>query len=173
MRRVRPGVELVRASPFRPTSRLIRVDLPTFERPSTATPGKPSVGKTLASAASAVSSACRIRPRLSIDLVGPQLYPAAGLDGENGADAVTKGVQIALAALSSETSQAARVHGFVVAGSIAKNLPAGHVDFSVEDKGKSHTLSVRYLGIDVPDMFKDGAEVVVEGRFESGRFLAE
>jgi cytochrome c-type biogenesis protein CcmE len=74
---------------------------------------------------------------------------------------------------ASETSQAARVHGFVVAGSIAKNLPAGHVDFRVEDKGKSHALAVRYLGIDVPDMFKDGAEVVVEGHFDSGVFLAE
>jgi cytochrome c-type biogenesis protein CcmE len=34
-------------------------------------------------------------------------------------------------------------------------------------------LAVRYLGIDVPDMFKDGAEVVVEGHFASGTFLAE
>ena len=119
---------------------------------------------------------------------------------------MTKGMQIALAALSvfagvvivltlgasgegtfryyadvgafadapaSETAQAARVHGFVVAGSIARDLPAGHVDFRVEDKGKAHTLAVRYLGIDVPDMFKDGAEVVVEGHFDSGTFLAE
>lgn len=119
---------------------------------------------------------------------------------------MTKGVQIALAALSvfvgvviiltlaasgegtfryysdvgsfakapaSESAQAARVHGFVVAGSIARDLPAGHVDFRVEDKGKQHSLAVRYLGIDVPDMFKDGAEVVVEGHFESGTFLAE
>jgi cytochrome c-type biogenesis protein CcmE len=77
------------------------------------------------------------------------------------------------AAPSSETSQAVRVHGFVTAGSIAKDLPAGHVDFTVQDKTKEHTLAVRYLGIDVPDMFKDGAEVVVEGRYESGRFLAE
>src|SRR5258706_6638062 len=100
MRRVRPGVELGRGSPFRPTSRLISVDLPTFERPSTATSGKPSVGKRLASAASAVSSACRIRPRLSIDLVGSQLYPAAGVDGEIGGDAMTKGGQSALAPLS-------------------------------------------------------------------------
>ena len=72
-----------------------------------------------------------------------------------------------------ETSQAARVHGFVVAGSIARDLGAGHVDFRVADKAASHTLAVRYLGIDTPDMFKDGAEVVVEGRYESGLFLAE
>jgi cytochrome c-type biogenesis protein CcmE len=68
---------------------------------------------------------------------------------------------------------AARVHGFVVAGSIAKDLEAGHVDFTVSDQKSPHTLPVRYLGIDVPDLFKDGAEVVVEGRFAGGRFLAD
>jgi cytochrome c-type biogenesis protein CcmE len=72
-----------------------------------------------------------------------------------------------------ENAQAARVHGFVVAGSIDRDLGAGHVDFKVADKAASHTLPVRYLGIDTPDMFKDGAEVVVEGRYESGVFLAE
>ena len=77
------------------------------------------------------------------------------------------------AAPSSETSQAVRVHGFVAPGSIAKDLAAGHVDFTVEDKAKQHSLPVRYLGIDVPDMFKDGAEVVVEGHYASGTFLAE
>jgi cytochrome c-type biogenesis protein CcmE len=74
---------------------------------------------------------------------------------------------------ASESARASRVHGFVAAGSIAKDFPAGHIDFRVEDKEKSHSLAVRYLGIDVPDMFKDGAEVVVEGKFESGLFLAE
>ena len=79
-----------------------------------------------------------------------------------------------VAAPSAETANlAARVHGFVVAGSIAKDLPAGHVDFHVADKAGANVLSVRFLGIDVPDLFKDGAEVVVEGRFASGRFLAE
>jgi cytochrome c-type biogenesis protein CcmE len=67
----------------------------------------------------------------------------------------------------------ARVHGFVVAGSISKDLSAGHVDFHVEDHGGAKALPVRFLGIDVPDLFKDGAEVVVEGRYHSGTFLAE
>ena len=74
---------------------------------------------------------------------------------------------------AAESAQAARVHGFVVAGSIDRDLSAGHVDFVVADKAASHSLPVRYLGIDTPDMFKDGAEVVVEGRYEQGRFLAE
>ncbi len=65
-----------------------------------------------------------------------------------------------------------RVHGFVVAGSIRKVLAEGHVDFSIQDPGGA-PLRVRYQGIDVPDLFADGAEVVVEGRVDSGRFLAE
>jgi cytochrome c-type biogenesis protein CcmE len=69
-------------------------------------------------------------------------------------------------------SVALRVHGFVVDGSIAKDLPAGHVDFSIRDDSGA-TLPVRYLGIDVPDLFADGAEVVVEGRTGRPRFLAD
>ena len=67
-----------------------------------------------------------------------------------------------------------RVHGFVVAGSIQKALAEGHVDFEIQDPGGAGApLAVRYQGIDVPDLFADGAEVVVEGSVESGRFLAE
>ncbi len=66
-----------------------------------------------------------------------------------------------------------RVHGFVVAGSIAKDLTAGHVDFAISDDEPGRVLRVRLLGIDVPDLFRDGAEVVVEGRFEDQTFLAE
>jgi hypothetical protein len=40
--RVRPGVELVRAKPFFPNSRLRRLDLPTFERPTKRSSGRPS-----------------------------------------------------------------------------------------------------------------------------------
>jgi cytochrome c-type biogenesis protein CcmE len=65
-----------------------------------------------------------------------------------------------------------RVHGFVVPGSIAKDLPAGHVDFAIQDDSGA-MLEVRYLGIDIPDLFGDGAEVVVEGRSEGPQFLAD
>jgi len=44
MARVRPGVELVRAS-FAPTSALITLDLPTFDRPRKAISGSPGEGK--------------------------------------------------------------------------------------------------------------------------------
>jgi cytochrome c-type biogenesis protein CcmE len=66
-----------------------------------------------------------------------------------------------------------RVHGFVVPGSIAKNLAAGHVDFAIHDQGGDALVVVRYQGIDVPDLFGDGAEVVVEGRTDGPRFLAD
>jgi hypothetical protein len=41
---VRPGVELVRANPFTPTRLLIKLDLPTFERPMNTTSGRLSFG---------------------------------------------------------------------------------------------------------------------------------
>ena len=50
MLRVRPGVELVRAS-FLPTSELITLDLPTFERPRNAISGNNGAGKWRASIA--------------------------------------------------------------------------------------------------------------------------
>lgn len=77
-----------------------------------------------------------------------------------------------LASGRAESGEAARVHGLVVEGSIAKNLPEGYVDFALRDTASTGTLSVRYEGIDAPDLFRDGAEVVVDGRYEGSRFLA-
>lgn len=69
------------------------------------------------------------------------------------------------------SNQSARVHGFVVAGSIRKDLSAGHVDFAIRDED-GVALPVRLVGIDVPDLFRDDAEVVVEGYPEGDRFVA-
>src|SRR3954470_8967371 len=52
MLRVRPGVELVRAS-LVPTSELITLDLPTFERPRNAISGSVATGKWATSVAAA------------------------------------------------------------------------------------------------------------------------
>ena len=52
MLRVRPGVELVRAS-FDPSSELITLDFPTLERPRNATSGRLGAGKWAASVAAA------------------------------------------------------------------------------------------------------------------------
>src|ERR1700716_2798126 len=52
MLRVRPGVELVRAS-FVPTSELITLDFPTFDRPRKAISGSSKAGKCATSVAAA------------------------------------------------------------------------------------------------------------------------
>jgi cytochrome c-type biogenesis protein CcmE len=92
---------------------------------------------------------------------------------EDGAFSYYKDVGSYLSAQPSPQTRGQRVHGFVVAGSIAKDLAAGHVDFRIADHDSSHELAVRYLGIDVPDLFRDGAEVVVEGRAAGGTFQAQ
>ncbi len=77
-----------------------------------------------------------------------------------------------VAAYASDTTEgASRVHGFVLEGSIAKDLPAGHVDFAIRDADGGR-LEVRLADLELPDLFRDGAEVVVEGRLEADRFVA-
>jgi cytochrome c-type biogenesis protein CcmE len=69
------------------------------------------------------------------------------------------------------TLQAAdiRLSGLVAAGTIAHDPVAGTLAFKVTDGAR--VLDVRYRGI-VPDAFKDGAEVVVEGQFDGRTFTA-
>ena len=68
--------------------------------------------------------------------------------------------------------RASRVHGFVLEGSIEKDLRAGVLEFVIQDH-TSAQLPVRYHGGDVPDLFKDGAEIVVEGHLADGVFVAD
>jgi cytochrome c-type biogenesis protein CcmE len=62
-----------------------------------------------------------------------------------------------------------RVHGYVSPGTIERNLQAKHVTFEVQNEpphksgADPHTLSVLYQGLETPDLFQDGADVVVEG----------
>ena len=70
-----------------------------------------------------------------------------------------------------------RVGGFVRECSIRKDLPGGKVWFTVRDPIKADaqepaTLSVLYPNIDLPDLFKDGAQVMVEGAFDGDQFVA-
>jgi cytochrome c-type biogenesis protein CcmE len=88
---------------------------------------------------------------------------------------------------SGETGAAARVHGFVVEGSIERDLDAKVVRFRVrsEFEGSAEpggdVLPVVYGSLETPDLFVDGAEVVVEGRlvgtgrgtFEATHILAK
>ena len=67
-----------------------------------------------------------------------------------------------------------RVSGNVQPGSIRKTMDHKVYDFLVTD-GKS-SLPIHFEGI-VPDLFKDGAEVVIEGRIQNNQsetlFLAD
>jgi cytochrome c-type biogenesis protein CcmE len=70
---------------------------------------------------------------------------------------------------SSVAGKSLRVHGYVAPGSIDRNLQAKHVMFKVQNDpphksgAGASTLSVRFQGLETPDLFQDGADVVVEG----------
>jgi cytochrome c-type biogenesis protein CcmE len=68
--------------------------------------------------------------------------------------------------------QALRVHGYVAMESIDRDVAGKQVRFRVQNDPPhaggemGQTLPVLYLSLETPDLFKDGAEVVVEGRLE-------
>lgn len=69
----------------------------------------------------------------------------------------------------------ARVHGYVALGSIERDLEAKQVRFHVQAApphaggAPGDPLAVVFGSLETPDLFKDGAEVVIEGRLaESG-----
>jgi cytochrome c-type biogenesis protein CcmE len=63
----------------------------------------------------------------------------------------------------------ARVHGYVAAGSIDRDVARKQVRFSVQEEPPhagsppGPLLDVVFASLETPDLFKDGAEVVVEG----------
>jgi cytochrome c-type biogenesis protein CcmE len=66
--------------------------------------------------------------------------------------------------------RAVRVHGYVSEQSIERDLEAKRVRFAVQNDPphagapKGPTLAVVYGSLETPDLFQDGAEVVVEGQ---------
>jgi len=87
------------------------------------------------------------------------------------------------------SSRPARVHGYVAPGSIERDVPGRQVRFLLQSApshgsapkaagtanaaGAGAALAVAFAGLDVPDLFGPGAEVVVEGRLTAGgAFLA-
>ena len=72
--------------------------------------------------------------------------------------------------------QSLRVHGYVASDSIRRDLESRQVHFQVQNDpphaaispspGADDALVVVYQGLETPDLFKDGAEVVVEGHLE-------
>lgn len=80
---------------------------------------------------------------------------------------------------SGAVGEPARVHGFVALGSIARDVASKRVTFAVQEAAPhaggspDGALVVEYASLETPDLFKDGAEVVVEGRLTaSGTFHA-
>ncbi len=74
------------------------------------------------------------------------------------------------ASASEMVGRSARVHGYVANESIERDLDAKLVRFAVQNNPPhaggpvGETLSVVYDSLETPDLFKDGAEVVVEGQ---------
>jgi cytochrome c-type biogenesis protein CcmE len=70
---------------------------------------------------------------------------------------------------SQMVGRTARVHGYVAESSIERDLEAKLVRFAVQNDPPhaggppGETLAVVYSSLETPDLFKDGAEVVVEG----------
>lgn len=64
----------------------------------------------------------------------------------------------------------ARVHGYVVPESIQRDVPAQRVTFAVQATpphaggAAGDTMPVVFASLETPDLFKGGAEVVLEGR---------
>jgi cytochrome c-type biogenesis protein CcmE len=80
----------------------------------------------------------------------------------------------ASAASEGAADRFARVHGYVAIGSIERDVAAKHVRFRIVNRPPhaggdlGAPLDVVYASLETPDLFKDGAEVVVEGRLDSG-----
>jgi cytochrome c-type biogenesis protein CcmE len=80
---------------------------------------------------------------------------------------------------SGRVEQASRVHGYVALGSIERDVAAKEIRFRVQGVaphaggGAGDALPVTFASLEAPDLFKDGAEVVVEGRLSAeGHFHA-
>jgi cytochrome c-type biogenesis protein CcmE len=74
---------------------------------------------------------------------------------------------------------ASRVHGYVAPGSIERDVGSREIRFAVQETpphaggSAEGALPVTFRSLEAPDLFKDGAEVVVEGRLQAdGRFSA-
>ena len=82
--------------------------------------------------------------------------------------------EVAFAASPGKAGGMSRVHGYVLPGSIERDVPRLQVSFAVQNDPPhaggppGTTLAVMYSSLETPDLFKDGAEVVIEGQLVSG-----
>ena len=95
-------------------------------------------------------------------------YGATGLD-TGPALTYYKSLEEFQASSGAGSGARSRVHGYVAADSIRRDIEAMQVHFRVQNTpphagGRSGTpLEVVLASLETPDLFKDGAEVVVEG----------
>jgi cytochrome c-type biogenesis protein CcmE len=81
--------------------------------------------------------------------------------------------EIAEARAAVRPHQQVRLAGDVVAGTVRKSPADSRIDFQIEDASRRNRVPVTYAGV-VPDIFKPGIQVVVEGRFDDrGTFEAD
>ena len=66
-----------------------------------------------------------------------------------------------------DSDQGMRVSGMVVPGSVQRQEKVLAMDFRIADNGSVDTLQVHYQGV-IPDNFKEGMAVVVEGKLRPG-----
>ena len=66
-----------------------------------------------------------------------------------------------------------RVKGYVTNGTIDRRVDERQVRFAIQNNpphatgNAAATVAVHYLSLETPDLFQDGAEVVIEGHVES------
>jgi cytochrome c-type biogenesis protein CcmE len=115
-------------------------------------------------------------------------YGASQLGGEGLSFQYFQNLEEFHASAPQMVGRAARVHGYVANESIERDLAGQSVRFSVQNDPPHAggppglTLSVVYASLETPDLFQDGAEVVVEGQlvmsgnttvFEANNVLAK
>jgi cytochrome c-type biogenesis protein CcmE len=78
-----------------------------------------------------------------------------------------------LASAEAHSGEQSRVHGFVSLQSIERDIAAMQVRFAVVNEppvegggGANPQMAVVFHSLETPDLFKEGAEVVLEGRLE-------
>jgi cytochrome c-type biogenesis protein CcmE len=72
--------------------------------------------------------------------------------------------------LAADSGSTYELTGKVVEGSIVRREES--LEFDIRDREGTASVPVRYAGV-VPDPFREGREVIVEGRLEGGTFVAE
>jgi len=100
-------------------------------------------------------------------------YAATNLDGGI-AFTYYETLDAFLASPGAKAGESARVHGYVALESIERDVAGKQVRFTVVNAPPhaggapaSEPLAVVFQGLETPDLFKDGAEVVIEGRLVS------